>query len=401
MKKNFEQQIVDEILTRSVAEILPSKEELKQLLLSGKKLRIKHGMDPTGPKIHLGRAISFWKLKKFQDMGHQIVLIIGDFTAQIGDASDKQTARKSLSEREIKNNMKNYLPQIGKILDLKKTEIHYNSEWLSGLKAAEVMKLAQEYTVAQMINRRNFKERFEANQEIGLHELLYSLYQGYDSVMTKADLELGGSDQLFNFKVGRDLQRIYGQKPQDIMTLEMLIGLDGRKMSTSWGNVVNITDEPKEQFGKLMSVKDELIVDYFRLATKIPLKEIKEIEIKLQNKKVNPRDAKEKLAFEIVKIYHGEKEANSALKNFRKVFSQKELPEDMPIIKISQKEILVIDLLMETKMAASRAEAKRLIEQGGLKINNQKISDWQEVIKIEGGVIIRAGKKKFLKIINK
>src|SRR6056297_1245772 len=263
MEKNKEKQI-EELLERGTERVI-DKEKLKEKLLSGEKLRIKLGIDPTGTKIHLGRATALWKLRKFQDLGHQIVLIIGDFTAQIGDASDKQEMRMGLSKEEIKKNMENYLDQIGMILDLDKTEIHYNSEWLGELSAGDLLSIAKKFTAQQMIQRRNFKERWEQNKPIGLHEITYPILQGYDSVQIKADVELGGYDQLFNLKVGRQMQKLYDQEPQDMMTMEMLYGLDGRKMSTSWGNVINLVDEPKEMFGKIMSMKDELIGDYFRL----------------------------------------------------------------------------------------------------------------------------------------
>ncbi len=251
---------------------------LKKRLLSGEKLRIKHGIDPTGSKIHIGRATQLWKLKAFQDLGHKIVLIIGDFTAQIGDASDKQAARKPLSEGEIRKNLKNYLKQIGKILDIKKTEAHYNSEWLKKMTVRDLLRLSMGFTAQQMIQRRNFKERWDQGKPIGLYELDYPLLQGYDSVAIKADLEIGGVDQLFNLQAGREIQKMFNQKPQDILTLKMLSGLDGRKMSTSWGNVINMIDFPNDMFGKMMSMHDEMIVDYFELCTKIPLAEIEKIK---------------------------------------------------------------------------------------------------------------------------
>ena len=270
---------VEEVLTRGVEKVI-NLNHLRKRLLSGRKLRIKHGIDPTGPKIHIGRATQLWKLKDFQELGHKIILIIGDFTAQIGDASDKQAMRRPLTAKEVKENMKNYIKQIAKILDIKKVEFHYNSEWLNKLTIKKLLNLAMNFTAQQTIQRRNFKERWERGKPIGLHELAYPLLQGYDSVAVKADVELGGFDQLFNLKIGRDVQKIFGQESQDIMTLKMLFGPDGRKMSTSWGNVINIVDGPDEQFGKIMSMKDELILDYFELCTRIPLEEIKKLDRK-------------------------------------------------------------------------------------------------------------------------
>lgn len=398
MKVNTNPKKIKEVLTRGVGEII-QKNNLVKKLKSGQKLRIKHGIDPTGPKIHLGRAVQLLKLKEMQELGHQIVLIIGDFTAQIGDASDKQAMRRPLSKKEVKENMKNYLKQISKILDINKIELHYNSEWLEKLSVKDLLSLAMKFTAQKMIQRRNFKERWKKGKPIGLHELDYPLFQGYDSVAIRADVEIGGSDQLFNLKVGREIQRIFNQKPQDIMTLKMLFGLDGRKMSTSWGNVINIVDKPKEQFGKIMSMKDELILDYFELCTKIPLKEVKEMEEKLKLKKINPRDLKIKLAREIVSIYHGKRAAQIAEKEFERIFKEKKLPTIIPRIKIREKVLNILDLLTKTKLAPSKSEAKRLILQKGVKIDGKVQNDWQKSVRIKKGLIVQVGKRKFVKII--
>jgi len=397
VKVNTDSKKIKELLIRGVETVI-KKESLLKKLKSGKKLKIKHGIDPTGPNIHIGRAISFWKLKKFQDLGHQIVLIIGDFTAQIGDASDKTSVRQPLTEKEIKSNLKTYLKQIGKILDLKKTEIHYNSKWLKNLKAKELTKIAMDFTVYQMINRRNFKQRFEAKKPIGLHETLYPLYQGYDSVVIKADVEIGGFDQLFNFIVGRKIQELYKQKPQDVVTFKLLYGLDGRKMSTSWGNVINIADSPKEQYGKVMSMRDKLIINYFELATKVSLSEIKKIEKELESGKVNPRDAKIRLAREIVGIYYDKKKALQAEKEFERIFKEKKLPSKVQKVLIKEKNLATLDLLVKTKLTSSKSEAKRLVMQKGVKIDGRVQEDWQKLIKIKKGMIIQVGKRKFAKI---
>ena len=408
MEINTDADRIEEILTRGVEEII-DKGHLKKELFSGRKLRIKHGVDPTGPKIHIGRATQLWKLKAFQDLGHQIVLIIGDFTAQIGDASDKQEMRRSLSAEEIKENMKDYLPQIYKILDAKKTEVHYNSEWLDKLSAKDLLSLSANFTAQQMIQRRNFKERWDGGTPIGLYELNYPLFQGYDSVAVKADLEIGGFDQLFNLKAGRDIQRAFKQEPQDIMALKMLFGLDGRKMSTSWGNIIAIVDNPKDMYGKLMSMKDELIIDYFELCAEISLPEIEKIKEQLKDKKVNPRDIKARLAFEIVKMYHGEKEAREAGEEFSKIFTEKQIPSDIPNCKLKASSYKLLDLLVETKIASSKAEARRLIEQGGVKIDGQIQNDWQEIVETPArgrsssgrkeGMILQSGKRKFVKLV--
>jgi len=398
MKINTDPQKIKDILTRGVEEII-ERESLVEKLKSGKRLRIKHGIDPTGPKIHLGRATQFWKLKALQDLNHQIVLIIGDFTAQIGDASDKQAARRPLSEKEVKENMKNYIKQISKILDIKKTEIHYNSEWLKKLTARDLLNLEMKFTAQQMIHRRNFKERWEQGKAIGIHELNYPLLQGYDSVKVKADVETGGSDQLFNLKTGREIQKMFGQKPQDILTTKMLTGTDGRKMSTSWGNMITIVDEPNQMYGKIMSMKDELIPEYFELCTLLPLTETRKIGNELKNKKINPRDAKARLASEIVSLYYGKNAAEKAAEEFEKIFKKKELPSKMPAIHIAQKNIGILDLLVKAKLAPSKSEARRLIEQRGVKIDGEIQNDWKEEIKIKEGMVLKVGKRKFAKII--
>ncbi len=395
---NTDHKKIEEILTRGVEEII-EKDHLKKRLLSGEKLRIKHGIDPTGSKIHIGRATQLWKLKAFQDLGHKIVLIIGDFTAQIGDASDKQAARKPLSEGEIRKNLKNYLKQIGKILDIKKTEAHYNSEWLKKMTVRDLLRLSMGFTAQQMIQRRNFKERWDQGKPIGLYELDYPLLQGYDSVAIKADLEIGGVDQLFNLQAGREIQKMFNQKPQDILTLKMLSGLDGRKMSTSWGNVINMIDFPNDMFGKMMSMHDEMIVDYFELCTKIPLAEIEKIKRDLRFQKLNPRDAKNKLALEIVGIYHGKKAAEDAEKEFSHIFKEKKIPSKISTIKIAKPSVSILDLLLQTELVPSKSEAKRLILQKGIKIDNEVQTDWKKIIGIRKGMIIQVGKRKFIKII--
>ncbi len=259
---NGKDEQIDRLLSRNVEDVIDRK-HLAEALRSGKKLRIKHGVDPTGPKIHIGRAVALWKLREFQELGHTIVLIIGDFTAQIGDPSDKLEKRPFLSREQIEKNLKDYLPQIAKIIDLKKTEVRYNSEWLAKLNLRDFSELADLFSFQQILERRNFQDRWRKHEEISYREGTYPLLQGYDSVAVKADAELGGTDQLFNLLAGRKIQERYEQKPQDIMTTKMIIGLDGRKMSTSWGNVINISDDPDEQFGKTMSLRDELIPEYF------------------------------------------------------------------------------------------------------------------------------------------
>ncbi|OGZ18388.1 MAG: tyrosine--tRNA ligase [Candidatus Nealsonbacteria bacterium RBG_13_38_11] len=397
MKTITNSQKIKDILERGIEQII-DKNSLLRKLKTGRKLRIKHGIDPTGPRIHIGRAVQFRKLRSFQDLGHKIILIIGDFTAQIGDASDKQSMRRPLTEKEVKENMKDYREQIGKILNLKKTEIRYNSQWLNKLTIKELLSLAVNFSAQQMIQRRSFKERWEQGKPIGLHELTYPLFQGYDSFAVKADLEIGGADQLFNLKIGREIQKTFGQAPQDILTSKMLSGLDGRKMSTSWDNMVTIVDKPNEMYGKIMSMKDEFIPEYFELCTDVPLSEVKNIKRDLLSKKVNPRDLKARLAREIISVYYNKKQALKSEKEFDKVFKEKRLPDSIPTIKIPQESLNILELLFKTKLTSSKAQAKRLVIQKGVKINNEIQTDWQKQVKIKKGLVIQVGKRKFAKI---
>jgi tyrosyl-tRNA synthetase len=399
-KLNKEEERINHLLTRGVVEII-NRDHLKTALESGRKLRVKLGIDPTGAKIHLGRAVAIRKLKEFQDLGHQIILVVGGFTAQIGDPSDKLSRRPMLSEEQIKANLKNYKKQLGKILDLKKTEFLNNVTWLKKLTFREIADLAESFSVHQMIERRNFKERFEKGEEISLREFLYPLMQGYDSVITKAGVELGGTDQLFNLLAGRTIQRHYSQKEQDILVNEMLEGTDGRKMSTSWGNVITIVDEPADMYGKLMSIKDELITKYFILCTDVSSEEIIRMEKEMASGKLNPRDAKARLAFEIVKIYHAEKAAEKAEEEFNEVFREKKLPEDMEEFISPESKISIVDALILTKLAKSRSEARRLIEQGAVKINQKRVTDLERKIDLKAGqVVLQIGNRRFAKIIH-
>jgi len=375
------------ILERNVEAVI-NKASLEKKLSSGKKLRIKFGIDPTGGNIHIGRAVALRKLRDFQNLGHKIVLIIGDFTAEIGDPSDKLEKRPMLTKNEIKKNLKNYLPQLGKIIDLKKAEVHYNSKWLSKLNFGDLMKHAEMFSVGQMLERRNFRERFEAHKEISLRELFYPIMQGYDSVAVKADVEIGGTDQLFNLLAGRKIQEFHGMKPQEILTTEMLEGTDGRKMSTSWGNVINISDEPRDMFGKVMSLKDDLISKYFFLATNLGREEINALN------KLRPIDAKERLAFEIVKIYHGEKRANEARDFFKETFREKKLPGEIPAVKSNDAKLS--DILLREHLVSSSSEFRRLLRGGAIEADQKRIDDPN--FKPSAGMVIKIGKKKFLKI---
>jgi len=385
---------IKDLLTRGVEDIFV-KEDLEKKLLSGKKLIVKLGFDPTGSKIHIGRAIVLRKLKAFQDLGHQIVFIVGDFTAQVGDPSDKLEKRPMLNKDAIKKNLATYKKQVGKIIDLSKTRFYYNSTWLKKLGFQEISELAESFSVQQMSARRNFKERFEREEEVSLREFLYPLMQGYDSVAVKADVEIGGFDQLFNLKAGRIIQKHYNLPEQNILTCQMLEGTDGRKMSTSWGNIITILDDPKDMFGKIMSLKDELIVKYFLLTTNISIPEINEIRKRLDDGE-NPMISKKKLACEIVSLYHSETEAKKAQENWEKTFSNKEIPEDVLEIKSNNQELFV-DVLLKNKIISSKTEFRRLVDEGAItKLETkEKIKDY--TIKVSEGTY-RVGKKRFIKI---
>lgn len=387
---------VNEILTRGVTNVVELK-HLEAALKSVKKLRIKFGIDPTGPDIHVGHAITYWKLRELQDLGHKIVLIIGDFTAQIGDPSDKESERQPLTQKEVKENEKGYLSQIGQILDLTKCEIRNNSEWHAKGTKQELIEEAMNFTVNQMAQRDNFAKRLDADKPVGLHEFLYPLLQGMDSVAVTADVELGGNDQYFNLLAGRTLQKKYGQKPQDVITFDLVEGTDGRKMSKTYNNAIYLSDSASEKFGKTMSIKDDLIVRYMTLLTDMKLSEIKEIEKKLVEG-MNPRDAKVILAKSLVARYHGEKVADEAEKAFAQVFVKNEMPDKIAEVAVLDKNWPLADLLEFIKLTSSKSEARRLIEQGGVKVDGAVIGDREATIRPLEDMIIQVGKRKFARI---
>ncbi len=387
-------QKIEEVLTRGVEKVI-KKDSLVEKLNSGKKLRVKHGIDPTTKDLHLGYSTVYLKLKELQEMGHQIIFLIGDFTGRFGDPTEKIEARKLRDAKEVRNLAKNYLKQVGKILDLKKTEIRYNSEWYGKMKADELLLLMSNFTTARMLERDMFQERIEKGIETGLHEPVYPVLQAYDSVMLKSDLTVCGTDQLFNELKARELQQKFNQPGQEIIATKLLIGTDGKqKMSQSLGNYIGFEDSPNEQFGKIMSIPDNLIFEYFELVTRVPLIEIE----KLRKLKTNPKNLKSKLAKEIVRMYHGEKEAGKAEKEFNKVFKNKELPSDIPEIKIKEAKLDILDLLLKTKLVSSKTEARRLIEQGAVRIDSKIQKDWQAEITINPCLIIQIGKRRFAKI---
>lgn len=384
-----DEQKVEEILSRGVEEII-DKESLKKKLLSGKQLRIKLGIDPTTSELHLGHSVILHKLKQFQDLGHKVILLIGDFTSTIGDPSGKSSTRPELTEKQAKENMRDYIKQASIILDTKKTEVRYNTEWFRKFDLRKFYSLARIESVFDLMHRSMFRERQEKKEMLALSEFTYPLLQGYDSFVIRADVELGGIDQLFNMKHGRELQGKLHQTPQDVMGLKLLVGLDGvNKMSKSLGNHIALRDLPTDMYGKVMSIKDELIADYVELCTELSLDDVKKLQ--------NPRDQKAVLAKEIVKMYHGEKEAQKAEDEFNKTFRDKEFPSDVK--KMYMTEMPILELLEKGRLAASKSEAKRLILQGAVKIDGVVEKDWKKIIKPKNGMKIQVGPRKFLELM--
>ncbi|MCX6808653.1 MAG: tyrosine--tRNA ligase [Candidatus Berkelbacteria bacterium] len=386
-----------DFFTKGVLEIIDEK-SFKQKLASGKKLRIKYGVDPTRPDIHLGHSVVMWKLRQLQDAGHTVIFLIGDYTTKIGDPSGRSTTRPMLSDEEIKKNAETYFDQVGKILDLEKAEIRYNSEWFSKMAFNDILQIAAKFTVAQIIERDDFEKRLEAGVDVGLHETLYPLMQAYDSVILKADVAFCGGDQKFNELTGRDLQKKMGQFPQDVLMVKLLVGLDGKiKMSKSADNYIGIAEPANMMFGKIMSIPDDVIIEYFMLATPLKNDEISEIQEELSAGK-NPRDIKMRLGFEIVKLYHGEEAAREAEGEFVNVFSKKELPSEIPLVEIEPARYNLPILLIELGAALTIGEARRLIEQGGVKIDEERVLDSKALIDVKSGMLIQVGKKKYFRI---
>lgn len=389
MKKS-QQEKIDSLLTRNVEDLIV-KEELIKKLLSGKKLRIKLGIDPTNPQIHIGRATVLWKLREFQDLGHKITLVIGTFTGVIGDSSDKDSERPSVEKSVIEDNAQLYAEQIGKILDISKVEFFYNGDWFNKMKLQDFFKLTNLFTIQQMIERENFAKRIEAGKPVGIQETLYPMLQGYDSVEMKTDIEVGGTDQLFNLLAGRVVQKAYGQAPQSVMTFHLMEGTDGRKMSSSWGNCIYITDEPGEMYAKVMTIRDELIPSYFRMATDVPLDVVEQIEKDMAGGD-NPRDTKASLARAITARYHGEKAANDAEATWNKQFREGEKPKDIETIKIKPGKL--VDLI-GMQFDLSKSEVKRIIDQSGVRVDDEVVKDIDFVLK--KSALVQVGKRRFVK----
>jgi len=391
-----------DVLKKGTVEIIPEEELVRKIELSIKEkkpLNIKLGCDPSVPDLHIGHAVVLNKLREFQDLGHTAILIVGDFTGMIGDPSGKKKTRPQLTFEETRENGKSYFEQASRILDKGKTKIVYNSEWLSKIDLHDLISLLGKFTVQRILERDDFTNRLRDQVEISMHELLYPIMQGYDSYAINADVELGGTDQKFNNLIGRDMQKRFGKHPQVVMLMPLLEGTDGsEKMSKSLNNYIGITDSPKDMFGKIMSIPDILIFKYFTLATRLNPKQLNDIKAELEEPETNPRNVKRKLGFEIVKLYYNEDIANESISEFDKIFIKKEIPDDIPEITINDKEIKLINLITNNKLADSNANARRLIEQGGVSIDGEKISDVNYVVKDINEFVLKVGKRKFLKV---
>lgn len=395
---NTDPERIKRLLSHNVEELIV-KESLEAKLRSGKRLRIKLGADPSRPDLHLGHSIAIRKLKEFQDMGHQVVFIIGDYTGMIGDPSGKSKTRVALGREEVMENAKTYMDQVGRILDLEKTEVHYNSEWFSTMTFEDILHLTGKFTVARILERDEFDKRLKSSTDIAVSEMLYPMMQAYDSIMVKADIEIGGTDQKFNLLAGRELQKKSGEVPQDVLTCPLLVGLDGEnKMSKSLDNYIGISEEAGSMFGKLMSISDDMIFYYFKLLTEKSAEEMETIKKTLEDKEKNPRDLKVQLAKEVIAIYRTQDEAESAEEEFNRIFREKQKPTDMPEMELNKTEYPIIDLLVETRLASSKSEARRLIEQGGVRIEDEVQADFNREIVITDGMVIQVGKRKFLKV---
>ena len=401
MKKTIEDQM--KIILKGVDSIIDEKdlkEKLEKAEKEGRQLTVKLGLDPSAPDIHLGHTVVLRKMKQLQDLGHKVVILIGDFTGKIGDPTGKSATRKALTTEQVLENAQTYKEQIFKVLDPEKTEVRFNSEWLGELKFDEVVKLAATITVARMLEREDFKKRYENQQPISVHEFFYPLMQGYDSVALNADIELGGTDQRFNLLMGRSLQREFGQESQVVIMMPLLEGLDGvNKMSKSLGNYIGIDEAASVMYQKAMEIPDELIIKYYNLVTDVHPDEVAKVVERLENGE-NPRNIKMELAREIVRLYHSEEDVLAAEERFKSVFQKGQIPTDILTVEVSKENLDIAGVLVENKMVSSKSELRRLVNQGGVKVNQEKISNLQDVV-AEGELVIQIGKKKFIKLIVK
>ncbi|MCK4403610.1 MAG: tyrosine--tRNA ligase [candidate division Zixibacteria bacterium] len=395
------------VIKRGTVEILPEEElifKLKRSIQENVPLRIKQGFDPTAPDIHLGHTVCLRKLRQFQELGHQVILIIGDYTGMVGDPSGRSETRPQLTLDEIKANAQTYQEQFFRVVDENKTEVHFNGEWFSRMSFLELMRLGANFTVARMLERDDFSKRYKEQIPISIHELFYPLMQAYDSVMIKADVEIGATEQKFNLLAGRQIQEVYGQKPQVILTMPVLVGTDGeQRMSKSLGNYIGVAEPPKEIFGKIMSISDEQIYNYFELVTDVSTDELIQIKKELEERRTNPMVLKKRLGKEIVRMYYSQKKAEDACKEFERVFSKKEFPEDIPVkyLEYDQAEIWIGHYLVKAGCVNSTSEIRRLIKQGGLYIDNKRIDDENLEISVAGEKLVRLGKRRFFRIVGR
>ncbi|MGB9881057.1 MAG: tyrosine--tRNA ligase, partial [Anaerolineae bacterium] len=389
---------ITRIFDRTVAEVIV-KEELEEKLRSGRKLRLKLGLDPSKPNLHIGHAIVLRKLRQFQELGHQVVLIVGDWTAQIGDPSGRDETRTMLSAEEVQRNAETYMQQFSIVVDRARTEVRWQSEWFGKFTLTDVFNLASRFTLAQMMAHETFRQRWEQGRALTMMELMYPLLQAYDSVAIQADVEFGGTDQKFNILAGRELQTSLGLPPQDVFLVPLLPGTDGRKMSKSFGNTIDLTDPPEQMYGKAMSISDDMLDTYLTLVSEIPDDELAEIRRALADGSVNPRDVKMRLAYDIVRQFHGPEAARKAEEEFIRVFQKRELPSQIPIYELSNwSPIGIVDLLRNAGLASSASDARRLIEQGGVRIDDEKVEDISLVVEPKEGMVIRVGKRKFVQL---
>jgi tyrosyl-tRNA synthetase len=395
----FEKELA--VIKKGTEEIITEEEMIKKLEISkktGKPLRIKYGIDPTGYDVHIGHLVPIRKMREFQDLGHLGVIIIGEITALVGDPTERDESRPYLTCEQVKSNAEKYMDQLYTVLDRNKTEVRWQSEWFGNMNVSDILRIMGKYTLAQFMAHDTFRKRYENGLALGMHELMYPILQAYDSVAIKADVELGAMEQKFNILAGRDMQRHFKMPEQVALLSPILMGTDGQeKMSKSMNNYIAVFDPPKEKYGKTMSIPDELILNYFNYATKIDPEEIVKISQQLKEGKINPKIIKQRLAREIVSLYHGEKEARKAEEEFNQVFSKKEIPDEMPEYKMKEDKISIMDILVRNKICSSNGEVKRMIKQNAVSINGKKINDI--FYEINDSVVIKVGKRRFLKVV--
>ncbi len=390
---------IERIFDRTIAEVIV-REELEEKLRSGRKLRLKQGFDPSKPNLHIGNAVGLRKLRQFQELGHQVVLVVGDWTARIGDPSGRDESRAMLSPEEVLRNAETYMQQFFIVVDRSRAQVRWQSEWYDKFSLADVFNLASRFTMAQMMAHETFRKRWEEGRPLTLMELMYPLLQAYDSIAIQADVEFGGMDQKFNILAGRELQTSLGLPPQDVLLVPLLPGTDGRKMSKSFGNTIDLTDQPDQMYGKAMSISDDMLDEYLTLVSEIPDAELEEIRRALAQGTVNPRDVKMRLARDIVRQFHGQEAARTAEAEFIRIFQRRQLPSEIPSYELpGDQPVPIIELLTGAGLTTSASAAGRLILQGGVRVDNEKVQDIHAKIEARDGTIVRVGKRKFVRIV--